>query len=78
MVVKGDSQNPGLIFPNTMDKPIFLASNDTTSPISIEGRQYRGILEMALISGKSIQVVNELELDEYLYYGRRRGNQRYL
>lgn len=67
IVVKGDSQNPGLIFPSTMDKPIFLASNNMTSPITIEGRQYRGILEMALISGKSIQVVNELGLDEYLY-----------
>ncbi|AEE91321.1 SpoIID/LytB domain protein [Tepidanaerobacter acetatoxydans Re1] len=67
VVVKGDSQNPGLIFPITMDKPIFLASNNMTSPITIEGRQYRGILEMALISGKSIQVVNELGLDEYLY-----------
>lgn len=63
--VKGDMKYPGLIIP--FKQPIFFVSNAPEDPIAIEGRRYRGLLEMTRADGNNIQVVNELGLQEYLY-----------
>lgn len=66
IVIKGDSKSPAVILPVSAKSPVFFASLDPKTPISIEGKRYRGMLEMTTY-GKLIQVVNELSLDEYLY-----------
>jgi stage II sporulation protein D len=67
ITVKGNSKDPGLLIPCTMDRPVFFADTDPAGLIAIEGRRYRGILEMVQADKGNIQVVNELELEEYLY-----------
>ncbi|WP_286680678.1 SpoIID/LytB domain-containing protein [Tepidanaerobacter sp. EBM-49] len=66
IMIKGDSKYPAVILPVSAESPVFFAGSDLKTPISIEGRRYRGMLEMTT-SGNLIQVVNELGLDEYLY-----------
>jgi len=65
--VKGNTKGPGLVLPCTMERPVFLTSNDPAGLIAIEGRRYRGMLEMTQAGKGNIQVVNELGLEEYLY-----------
>lgn len=67
IAVKGDSKAPGLLLPCTAEKPVFFEGTDPTGPISIDGRRYRGVLEMVRAYDGNIQVVNELGLEEYLY-----------
>jgi len=67
LAVKGDVNHPGFLIPFTVQQPVFFESNSPEGIIAIEGRRYRGMLEMTQTHGNKIQVVNELGLQEYLY-----------
>ena len=67
IAVKGNIKDPGLLLPCMMERPVFFAGTDPAGLIAIEGRRYRGILEMVQADKGNIQVVNELGLEEYLY-----------
>lgn len=64
IAIKGSSDYSYLL-PVRRDKAVFFNSGNT---ISINNKRYRGILEMMpTLLGERIQVINELELEEYLY-----------
>ncbi|NLZ53633.1 MAG: SpoIID/LytB domain-containing protein [Thermoanaerobacteraceae bacterium] len=67
LAVKGDTKLPGLLIPFKLQKPVIFTSTSPEGLIAIEGRRYRGMLEMTQAHGSNIQVVNELGLQEYLY-----------
>lgn len=48
--------------------PLLLASNNAVPPLlRLDKARYRGNLDLYRISGSNINVVNELEIEEYLY-----------
>ncbi|TYP48705.1 SpoIID/LytB domain-containing protein [Thermosediminibacter litoriperuensis] len=64
---KGDSASQGFVLPLPSESPLYVASGREGGIISLNGKNYRGVIEFLPASNGGITVINELGLEEYLY-----------
>ncbi|MCR4430782.1 MAG: SpoIID/LytB domain-containing protein [Tepidanaerobacteraceae bacterium] len=65
--IKINTQTFQLILPLNSEVPIYFFHRDEKDIISINGHRYRGLIEVLPSQDKKINVVNELEIEDYLY-----------
>lgn len=56
-----------LILPVSMESPVYLSPRTGQEIISLNGRRYRGLIEILPSVNNKITAVNELEMEDYLY-----------
>ncbi|HHW03448.1 MAG TPA: SpoIID/LytB domain-containing protein [Thermoanaerobacterales bacterium] len=56
-----------IILPVSMERPAYFSPTDGQKTISLNGRRYRGLIEILPSQGRKITAVNELEMEDYLY-----------
>lgn len=65
--IKIDTPSLGIILPVKMERPVYFSSKSRQGLVNLNGRNYRGVIEILPGEGKTISCVNELELEQYLY-----------
>ncbi|MDK2878812.1 MAG: stage sporulation protein [Thermoanaerobacteraceae bacterium] len=56
-----------VILPVSMERPVYFSPANEQKIISLNGRRYRGIIEILPSQDRKITAVNELEIEDYLY-----------
>lgn len=66
-LIKIKSSIGTILIPLKMSEPVYFSSANSNSPVSLDGKRYRGLIEFIPGSKGTMTAVNELDLEEYLY-----------